>query len=188
MSTKEHPPSEADLRDPRERALRIRYLVLTVAIFLPLFWSFITLRSFYPITSWTVMMSGGSLQRSWTYYLVRGETVSGEVIDLRPIELTDALTNRTWGLVTAAINNQSFKLNSPHPQNAQLIGIAGGAENIPRAARVPELLGAWGNIYNSKLPPSSPSRLKAVRIDVYRWDGGSYQNYDKFIETWRKEL
>lgn len=180
--------AETDFRDPPEGTLRIRYILLTVGIFLPLFWSFVSLRGFYPITSWTMMMSGGNWQRGWTYYLVRGETVSGEIIDLRPSELTDGLSGRTWSLVAAAVNNDSFKLSSLHPQNAQLLGRAGNLENIPRGARVPELLGGWGSLYNSKLPPSSPSRLKAVRIDVYRWDSGRFQNYDKFIETWRKEL
>jgi hypothetical protein len=169
-------------------SFKIRYLILTVGIFLPLVLSFITLRNFYPVAPWTMMMSGGSLHRGWTYYLVRGETISGEIVDIRPIQLTDGLSGRTWSLVNAAVTNDSFRLRYPHPQNAQVLAATGGFANVPRAMRLPELLTAWGNLYNSKLPASSPLRLKAVRVDVYRWDSGRYKDYDRFIETWRQEL
>jgi hypothetical protein len=35
---------------------------------------------------------------------------------------------------------------------------------------------------------TSSGRLKAVRLDAYRWEGGSYANYDRFVQTWRVEL
>lgn len=179
---------DIEILEKRDRRLRLRYSILTIAIFLPLLWSFLALRSLYPVTSWTVMMSGGSLENGWTYYVVRGETVSGEIVDIRPPKLTDALYARTWSMVRATINNDAFRLASPHPHNASLLMASGGFEKLPRGARLPELLTTWGLLYNQKLPVSSPMRLKAVRVDVYRWDSGDFQNYDRFLETWRQEL
>ena len=37
-------------------------------------------------------------------------------------------------------------------------------------------------------PAAAPQRLKAIRLDMYRWESGRYADYDKFIESWRKEL
>jgi len=54
--------------------------------------------------------------------------------------------------------------------------------------RLPDLLHVWGDLYNKQLPASSPQRLKAIRLDLYRWESGRYADYDKFIETWRTEL
>jgi hypothetical protein len=51
-----------------------------------------------------------------------------------------------------------------------------------------DLLRAWGTIYNSRLSPASPKRLRAVRLDQLRWEGGSYSNYDRWVQTWRVEL
>lgn len=171
-----------------ERRFVIKYAFLTLAIFLPLIWAFLFVRNLYPIAAWNVMMAGGDLERGRSYCILRGETVSGETIDVRPIELTNALYSRTWTMVNATIANQSFTLPSVHPTNAELIQSVGGAENLPPGARIPDLLEAWGRLYNDRLPAFSPQRLKAIRLDMYRWQGGSYSNYDNFIESWRKEL
>jgi hypothetical protein len=171
-----------------ERHLRVRYLLLTLGISLPLIWAFAGLRNVYPVASWTVMMGGGNLQRGCQYFLLRGETVSGEVIDIPAIELTDALSARNWGLVNATAVNSPFRLRSPHPANAALLEVAGSFEKLPPAARLPDLLQAWGNIYNSRLDPSSPRRLKAIRLDAYHWPGQQYSNYDQFIQSWREQL
>jgi hypothetical protein len=170
-----------------DKDFRLRYAVLTFSIFVPLLWSFALIRNVYPFTAWNMMMSGGSLERPWTYYIVRGETASGELIDLRPSRLTDGLYGRTWSMVAATINNDAFRLRYPHPQNAAVIARTGPSQ-LPRGIRVPELLRAWGNLHNEQLAPSSPLRLKAVRIDVYRWESGYFGDYDTFIETWRQEL
>jgi len=172
----------------RRRFLIVKYAVLTVAIFLPLSWAFLFVRNLYPISAWNVMMAGGDLERGRSYCILRGETISGETIDIRPIELTNALYSRTWTMVNATIDNQSFKLKSIHPQNEELLRRFGGIENLPPGARLPDLLQAWGELYNKQLPASSPQRLKAIRLDMYRWEGGRYADYDKFIETWRKEF
>jgi hypothetical protein len=128
------------------------------------------------------------LNRQWTYFILRGETVSGETIDLKPTTLTDALRNRTWGMVRATVNNDSFRLRSLHPQNAALLASYGGSEKLPPAARLPDLLKVWGDLYNARLAPSAPSRLKAVRLERYVWDGKSYSNYAQFVQSWNKEL
>ena len=120
--------------------------------------------------------------------MLRGETLNGDVIDLPAIELTNALSGRIWGLVSATVDNKSFLIRKPHPENVALIASSVGVKNLPRAARLPELLRAWGSIYNARFPASSEQRLRAVRLDAYRWDGGSYSNYDRLIQSWRVEL
>lgn len=168
--------------------LHFKYAVLTVAIFLPLIWAFVEIRNLYPVAAWNVMMAGGNLERGRSYWILRGETVSGETIDVRPMSLTNALYARTWTMVNATVDNQSFKLPNPYSANAELIRQAGGIEHLPPGARVPDLLRTWGDLYNERLPVSSPQRLKAIRLDMYRWEGGEFANYDKFIESWRLDL
>jgi hypothetical protein len=168
--------------------LHLKYAVLTTAIFLPLIWAFVEIRNLYPVAAWNVMMAGGLLERGRSYWILRGETVSGETIDIRPMSLTNALYARTWTMVNATVDNQSFKLANPYPANLQLMREAGGPEHLPPGARVPDLLRTWGDLYNERLPASSPQRLKGIRLDMYRWEGGSFANYDKFIETWRQDL
>ena len=174
--------------EPGERRLIVKYAVLTLAIFLPLIVAFLFVRNLYPVAAWNVMMAGGDLERGRSYCILRGETISGATIDIPAINLTNALYSRTWTMVNATIDNQSFKLKSIHPQNEELIRQLGGVENLPPGARLPDLLQAWGEVYNKQLPASSPQRLKAIRLDMYRWESGRYSDYDKFIETWRKEL
>ncbi len=177
-------PSEHRL----SRGSIVKYTILTLAIFLPLIWAFVFVRNLYPIAAWNVMMAGGDLDRGRSYCILRGETVAGETIDIRPIELTNALYSRTWTMVNATIANQSFRLTSIHPENVEMLGVVGGVENLPPGARIPDLLESWGRLYNDRLPASSSQRLKAIRLDMYRWEGGSYSNYDNFIESWRKDL
>ena len=168
--------------------LHLKYIVLTTAIFLPLIWAFVEIRNLYPVAVWNVMMSGGLLERGRSYWILRGETVSGETIDIRPMSLTNAMYARTWTMVNATVDNQSFKLRNPYPGNVEFMQQQGGLEHLPPGARVPDLLRAWGDLYNERLPPSSPQRLKAIRLDMYRWEGGDFANYDKFIESWRQDL
>jgi len=168
--------------------LHLKYAILTAALFLPLIWAFVKIRNLYPITAWNVMMAGGTLERGRSYWILRGETVSGETIDIRPMSLTNAMYARTWTMVNATVDNQSLKLFNPHPANRELIRQAGGLEHLPPGARIPDLLRAWGDLYNERLPASSPQRLKAIRLDMYRWEGGDFANYDKFIESWRQDL
>ena len=171
-----------------ENKYGLKYLILTASIFLPLLLAFATIRNVYPFAASTMMMGVGNLERGWTYYILRGETVSGETVDINPQGLTDALSQQMFGMVSATVNNDSFKLKSPHPANAAWLASVGGVDNLPRGARLPELLRTWGSIYNRKLPEDSPRRLKAIRLDGYRWDSGAFENYERFIQSWREEL
>ena len=166
----------------------MRYVVLTVALFVPLLLAFASLRNLYPFAASTMMLWNMDLDRGREYYVLRGETVGGETIDLPPIKLTNALTGRNWGLVNAAVRNQSFNISSLHPSNIALVETYGGVDKLPRGARLEDLLRAWGAIYNSRLPGSSNQRLKAVRLDAYRWEGGINGDYDRFVESWRAVL
>jgi hypothetical protein len=180
-----------DIRRPAHdgtRRVRVRYALLTAALFAPLLYSFLAVRNVYPFAASTMMMAGGDLGRGATYYRLRGETIDGETIDLPPAQLTDALSWRHWSLVSETVKNKQFTIYKPHPSNVALAASAGGVENLPPAARLDELLRAWGEIYNSRLPGDSPRRLRAVRLDAYRWEGGAYEDYERFVESWRAEL
>jgi len=174
--------------DDAAKRLVIKYAILTAALFLPLLWAFVAVRNLYPITAWNVMMAGGDLERGRSYCILRGETVSGETIDVAAVELTHTLYSRTWTMVNATIDNQAFKLKSIHPQNEEVLRQYGGIENLPAGARIPDLLQAWGELYNKREPASSPKRLKAIRLDMYRWESGRYADYDHFIQSWRKDF
>jgi hypothetical protein len=180
-----------DIREPAQdktRRVRVRYALLTAALFAPLLYSFLAVRNVYPFAASTMMMAGGDPGRGTTFYRMRGETAGGETFDLPPPDLTDALSWRHWSLVGATVENKEFTIHDPHPSNLALAASAGGAERLPRAARLPELLRAWGAIYNSRLPEGSPRRLRAVRLDAYRWEGGAYVDYERLVESWRAEL
>ena len=180
-----------DIREPADagtRRLRVRYALLTAALFAPLLYSFLAVRNVYPFAASTMMMAGGDLGRGASYFVLRGETVNGETIDLPPASLTDALSWRNWSLASETFKNREFTIHNPHPANVALAESVGGVEKLPRAARLNELLRAWGEIYNARLPEGSPRRLRAVRLDTYRWEGGAYEDYERFVESWRAEL
>ena len=183
-----HPTHNSDARQHTARRIRIGYALLTAALFAPLLYSFLAVRNVYPFAASTMMMAGGDLGRGATYYRMRGETANGEQIDLPPAQLTDALSWRHWSLVGATVENKEFTIYNPHPSNVALAASAGGADKLPRAARLQELLRAWGGMYNSRLPEGSPRRLRAVLLDAYRWEGGAYEDYEHFVESWRAEL
>lgn len=170
------------------RRFRIKYALLTLALFLPLLWSFARVRNVYPLASWNVMLPGTERQKGYTYFILRGETTSGEVIEIPGVDLTDALRSRLWGLVAATANNASLKLRSPHPKNVALRSSSGGVENLPDGLLMKELLRSWGETYNLRHPSPSRYHLRAIRIDCYRWSGDQYSKYDQFIQSWREEL
>ena len=180
--------NHADGHAAQDRRMLIRYSVLTAALFVPLLLAFASIRNLYPFAASTMMLGDRDMKGERDYYLLRGETVSGETIDLPPIKLTNALTGRNWSLVSAAVENKSFKISSPHPANIVMAAAYGGVDKLPRAERLEDLLRAWGTIYNSCLPVSSNQRLRSVRLDGYRWEGGINGEYDRFVESWRAEL
>jgi hypothetical protein len=169
------------------RAL-VRYAALTIALFVPLILAFASIRNLYPFAASTMMLGVRDKQSARDYFILRGETVNGETIDLPPIQLTNALTGRSWSLVSAAVENKSFNIRWPHPANARLVAAFGGTDKVPRAARLEDLLRAWGGIYNSRLPASSNQRLRSLRVDKFRWQGGINGEYDRFIESWTTVL
>jgi hypothetical protein len=171
-----------------DRRTLVRYAALTAALFVPLLLAFAEIRNLYPFAASTMMLGIRDMQSGRDYYLLRGETVGGETIGLPPIKLTNALTGRSWSLVSAAVENKSFNIRSLHPANTRLAAAYGGMDKLPRAARLEELLRAWGAIYNSRLPASSNQRLRSVRLDAYRWEGGTNGEYDRFVESWRAVL
>ena len=168
--------------------MRVRYVVLTVALSVPLLLAFFSIRNLYPVGASTMMVGLKDTRSNRDYYLLRGETISGETIDLPPIELTNALTGRSWSLASTAVENKSFHIRTPHPANILLAQNYGGTDKLPRAARLEDLLRAWGGIYNSRLPESSTQKLKAIKLDVYRWEGGLNGEYARFVESWRTAL
>jgi hypothetical protein len=163
----------------------IKYSILTMALALPLLWSFRWVRNYYPATVWDMMMAG-DLETGRRYCVLRGETVSGATIEIRPIELVNAMSGRTWTMVNFTIDNRSLGLPSPHPDNVLLVNQFGG--KLPPGARIPDLLATWGNLYNNRLPADSPDRLKAIRLDQYEWPGGRYADYSTYLTSWRKDL
>jgi hypothetical protein len=179
----------AAARDPQyqgDRAWIIRYAILTLALFAPLLFSFVFIRNLYPFAASTMMMAGAKPDSGQTYYILRGETLSGATIDLPPVDLTNALSNVAFSLVSGTVENKSFSIRSPHPANAKFLTELGGQENLPPAARLPDLLRAWGSIYNARIAESSAQRLRAVQLDAYRWTGDN--NPDRLIQSWRIEL
>ncbi|PWT94045.1 MAG: hypothetical protein C5B55_03355 [Blastocatellia bacterium] len=180
--------SQSEQHHTSEFRFIVQYAVLTVAIFLPLLVAFVRVTNTYPVAVWNMMQAGGELQRSRTYFILRGETVGGNTVDIRGAKLTNALYGRTWGLVAATANNDNFKLSTLHPDNEHLLLQVGGLDALPAGARMSDLLQAWGQIYNERQPADSPNRLRAIRLDMYRWESGDYNRFDKFIESWRKEL
>jgi hypothetical protein len=171
-----------------DRRALVRYAALTIALFVPLILAFASIRNLYPFAASTMMMGIRDVQSGRDYYVLRGETINGETIDLPPINLTNALTGRSWSLVSAAVDNKTFSIPSPHPANKLLITAYGGIDKLPRAARLEDLLRTWGAIYNSRLPPSSNQRLRSLRMDRFRWEGGINGDYDRFVESWRALL
>jgi len=183
------PEAKLDHRQIAEdRRAQVRYGALTVALFVPLFLAFASIRNLYPFAASTMMVGNVHLQNGRDYYKLRGETVTGETIDLPPVALTNALTGRNWSLVSAAVENKSFNLRWPHPANISLSAAYGGTDKLPKAARLEELLRAWGTIYNSRLSGPSNQKLKSVRLDAYRWEGGINGEYERFVESWRTVL
>ena len=177
-----------DNHSEADRRVLMRYAAFTVLLFVPLLIAFGAIRDVYPFAASRMMLGIRDTPGGRNYYILRGETIDGETIDLPPIKLTNALTGRNWSLVSAAVENTSFRIRFPHPANTSLAATYGGVDNLPRAARLDDLLHTWGAIYNSRLPLSSNQRLKSVRLDAYRWEGGINGEYYRFVESWRAVL
>jgi hypothetical protein len=172
------------------RRLILRHVVLTMAIFLPLVWAFITQTNWYPIHYYRMFYGASALGQGdgRVYYIFRGETASGDTIDIPPIRIFNALDGMITYVIGAAVANDSLQLKSPHPDNVRLIQSAGSIESVSRAALLPDVLRAFGERYNAKLSGDSPKRLVRVRLEAYRWHQENYGNYGEFVEAWSVEL
>ena len=171
------------------RALRVRYALLTAGLFLPLLWASATMRNVYPVSAAAMMIGGGRLEAGRTYYVLRGETVAGETVELPFLALGDSVHSRASGLIAATVRNDSLRLpRRLHPSNTALVTSFGGADKLPEAVRLPELLRAIGGMHNGRLPADSGRRLRAVLLDQYRWEGGRYADYDRLVKSWREAL
>ena len=184
--TKEDTSKVAELQF--RRRLYFRYACLTIGLSLPLLLAFIFTRNIYPFGASTMMLGLQVPAGSHEYYILQGETVTGDVIDLPPIKLTDALTGRNWSLVSAAVSNKSFTIRYPHPENLRTASSYGGTDKLPKGARLDELLRAWGAIYNARLSESSNQKLKAIKLNTYQWEGGLTGEYARFVGSWRTTL
>src|SRR4051794_38214077 len=102
--------SESETEHQIVRRLRIKYLILTLALFLPLLWAFVRVRNLYPFAVWNVMVRSSPVQPPFTYYVLRGETKAGDLIDVEASSFGDPMRSRRWGLVAAIAENQSLKL------------------------------------------------------------------------------
>lgn len=186
--TIEMPTREVEVLNSRR--LIVRYVVLTIAVFLPLMWAFITGNRWYPVHSFQMFYGASALGRGdgRIYYVFRGETAAGEIIDIPPITILNALDDRIWSMVDAVVANESLQVRSPHPENVRVIQSAGGIENVPRAAHLSNVLRTIGERYNAGLSKDSARHLVNVRLDAYRWAEQEYGNYAEYLETWRVEL
>jgi hypothetical protein len=168
--------------------LGVRYAVLTVCLAAPLLVAFAAIRNTYPFAAATMMMGGAALRSPHTYHVLLGETVGDEIVQVRAVALTNALTGRHWGLVASAVYNRSFTVRWPHPANRRLLEQAGGADKLPDAVRVPELLQAWGRLYNARVESGSPRRLRAIVLEEHRWDPDGATDQHTFVRSWRQPL
>jgi hypothetical protein len=178
---------DSESEDRVIRRLRIKYLILTLGLFLPLLWAFVRVRNLYPIASWNVMVRSSPVPPPYTYYILRGETDAGDLIDVQATSWSDPMRSRLWGLVAATANNQSLTLPSPHPRNAELLSRL-PIDQLPEGVLMNDLLHVWGQTYNATHPAGSPNHLKVMRLDAYRWNGASYSDYGQFVRSWRAEL
>jgi len=84
-------PVPPDIDD--KRIVR-RYVLLTAALFLPLLFTFITIRNVYPFAASTMMLGIRDKQSAKEYYILQGETLSGEPVELRGLDLVLLVTCR----------------------------------------------------------------------------------------------
>jgi hypothetical protein len=169
---------------PDQRYWLIRYVALTIALVAPLIWAFVGIRQWYPIPAWSLFSEYAPITEGRTFFILRGERADGTVIDIPAISITDALQQRNHTMVSYVMDNASFELESPHPDNAALLAKHGNV--LLPGARVAELLRGWGAGYNLRV--SSEDRLAAIRLDEYHWPGGKFEGFDEFVRSWRCEL
>lgn len=171
------------------RRVLLRHTLLTLGIFLPLLVAFLTGKEWYPVPHYKMFYGASALNNTggYNYFVFRGETAAGDVVDIAPIKIMNGLDDRIWTMVNSVVTNESLQSRWPHPSNERLL-TTGNSDTLPRAVLLPDLLRAWGKRYNANLSHNSPSRLVRVRLDKYRWPQREYGNYFEFVESWRVDL
>ena len=171
------------------RRVVARYALLTAVVFVPLVLALTTGIRFYPIPVWSLFSHVPDTTQPHQFYRLSGETLSGDVIEIPAIQITNGLSNRNHTLIWALDRNLEFSIPSPHPKNVELIQQAGGLEHLREDYHVPDVLRAWGRAYNRVKPIDSAKRLKAIELRRFDWDGKHYSDYDKVNSlSWRVEL
>jgi hypothetical protein len=171
------------------RRVVARYIALTTVVFVPLVLALTTGIRFYPIPVWSLFSHVPDTSQPHQFYRLCGETISGELIEIPAIQITNGLTNRNHTLISALDQNLEFAIPSPHPKNVERIQQAGGLDRLREDFHVPDVLRAWGEAYNRGKPTGSAKRLRAIELRRYDWDVKNYSDYDKVNSlSWRVEL
>jgi hypothetical protein len=174
----------------RSRQLLLRHSLLTLAVFIPLLGAFVAGEESYPVSYYSMFHGASALGKGngFQYFVFRGETASGEIVEIAPITLMNGMDDRIWTMVRAVVANESLELHSAHPANTRLTSEAGGIHKLPRGALLPDLLRVWGDRYNARLAVNSPDRLIRAQMDEYKWPEREYGNYSEPIQSWRVDL
>lgn len=165
-----------------------RNALLTVVVAGPLLTAFIKITNYYPVPVWSLFSDRRDLSAGHTHYVLLGRTADGSWREVSPVRITGGLYGRHFMFASYTAANHSFGVDSPHPDNVRLAERAGGVNRLPRGARMPDLLRAWGTVYNRDLSATSPKRLTAIRIEMRRWPGGRFGDYDVLEHVWEIEL
>jgi len=165
---------------------QFRNALLTIAFCGLLLWTFLQVNNFYPVTVWAFASEPRPLGSGpATYYVLSGETVDGRFVEVPAIGVTNSLYDRNAMLAHSMEANSSFLIRSPHPRNAQLWA---RLRVLPPAARMNDLLEAWGIGYNVRHGNKSPDLLRAVRLDEYEWPYIRYGDFEQRKASWRVQL
>jgi hypothetical protein len=167
---------------------RLKNAALTAFVAIPLLASFARVVNYYPIPVWSLFSERGEVEKGSTHYTLFARTPDGTWTEIPPVRITDGLNGRHFMFAHYADTNLSFQIESPHPNNVRLACESGGVDQLPRGARVPDLLRAWGATYNRRLPSDSPYRFTALRLEARRWPGGQYSNFDAADYAWEVEV
>jgi hypothetical protein len=173
--------------DPADRPWIVWYSFLTLGLASGLLWAFLTVNNLYPIPVWS-LFSEAVADEGATYWVLIGEEVGEEEVELPAIGLTDALTGRIHMMVSYVVGNRPFTVKDLHPQNRVLVDSAGAPERLPDAVRMSDLLRAWGTIHNQRHPADDPRRLGAIRLEERHWPGIASHDYAIPVRRWREVL
>src|SRR5580658_6312902 len=109
-----------------DRHAQFRNALLTIAIGGMLLWSFLQMRTFYPVTMWDFASEPRALGSGPVrYYVLTGETIDGRFVNVPAVAATNSLYDRNAALARTTETNAPFLIRDPHPRNVQLWTRAG---------------------------------------------------------------